>query len=268
MDANLRNAISSCFHIEVAEKWGNPSHLVENSESIKFINRIWVDFLKNASDERPSQLRKLATQLKWYVNDKPWYLVYDLVESIVIAVEEVFGARAGERIIQGFNNSLQRERSGYRFIGKQLVPITNDEETKEIEDALSKAASEPRLSVVGTHLSKSLRLYSDRQAPDYANSIKEAISAVESLAKIITGNSGATLGDAIGKVGTKIGIHRALVDGIKKIYGYTSDEAGIRHGAATGATTDFEDARFMVLFCSSLINYLLVKSEKAGVALS
>jgi hypothetical protein len=39
-----------------------------------------------------------------------------------------------------------------------------------------------------------LQKLADRENPDYRNSIKESISAVESAAQEITGDTGATLG--------------------------------------------------------------------------
>lgn len=41
---------------------------------------------------------------------------------------------------------------------------------------------------------------SDRQKPNYRNSIKESISAVESICKIITQDEKATLGKALKKI--------------------------------------------------------------------
>ena len=51
-------------------------------------------------------------------------------------------------------------------------------------------------------MQKALELYSDRQKPDYENSVKESISSVESMCSIITGLSGgaATLGNTLKKL--------------------------------------------------------------------
>ena len=53
------------------------------------------------------------------------------------------------------------------------------------------------------HLEKALILISNRESPDYANSIKESISAVEAICSEILGKSD-TLGSALKKAGTEL----------------------------------------------------------------
>ena len=67
---------------------------------------------------------------------------------------------------------------------------------------------------------------SDRVAPDYRNSVKESISAVEAACRHVTGLSSATLADALKKVSD---IHPAYSKAFGQLYGYTSDASGIRH---------------------------------------
>jgi len=101
--------------------------------------------------------------------------------------------------------------------------------------------------------------------PDYRNSIKESISAVESLAKILSNNASDTLGSALSKIKKKLKIHKALEQGFKNIYGYTSDDGGIRHALTEESTSDAEDAMFMLVSCSAFINYLITKAHKADI---
>jgi hypothetical protein len=108
---------------------------------------------------------------------------------------------------------------------------------------------------------------SDRKNPDYRNSIKESISAIESVAKIISNNSKDSLGGALDKIKGKIKLHAALEKVFKQIYGYTSDSDGIRHALTEETNCDFEDAKYMLVSCSAFINYLVVKADKAGIKL-
>ena len=78
-----------------------------------------------------------------------------------------------------------------------------------------------------------------------------------------------TLGTALGKLESKgVVIHDNLKGAFKKIYWYTSDAQGIRHGLLGKADLDVEDAKFMLIACSAFINYLLAKADKAGIELS
>ena len=142
--------------------------------------------------------------------------------------------------------------------------MTSEEEIIAVEEALSTSDS---LQPVRIHLKTALDLFSDRKNPDYRNSIKESISAVEALCRIITGNPKATLGDALREVEKKVELHGALKGAFEKLYGYTSDEGGIRHSLLDESTLNFEDAKFMLVCCSAFINYLASKASDAGIEL-
>jgi hypothetical protein len=144
------------------------------------------------------------------------------------------------------------------------VQITSEEEIAAIEQALALPDS---LKPVREHLGQSLILLSDRKKPDYRNSIKESISAVESLSKIISKQNKATLGPALDAVEKKTKLHAVLKEAFQKLYGYTSDAQGIRHALMDEPTLDVEDAKFMLISCSAFVNYLVVKAQKAGIAI-
>jgi len=45
------------------------------------------------------------------------------------------------------------------------------------------------------------------------------------------------------------------------LYGYTSDEGGIRHALIEkNSQVQIEDARFMLIACSAFVNYLISKT--------
>jgi hypothetical protein len=87
------------------------------------------------------------------------------------------------------------------------------------------------------------------------------------MCRLIVGQPKATLGQAIGKVKDKVAIHPALEKAFDSIYGYTSDEDGIRHSLLDESVLDFEDAKFMLVSCAAFVNYLLAKAAKAGLKL-
>ncbi len=157
---------------------------------------------------------------------------------------------------------LEEEKSGYRFINDKFVNIVNEIDLNAISEA-----TKSQYNSVNTHISKALLLYSDRKNPDYENSIKESISAVEAMCCIITGMTGAqaTLSNALKKLEENgLVIHGALKSAFDKMYGYTSDSDGIRHGGIDFKNAPAEDAKYMLISCSAFVNYLIEKHSKTG----
>lgn len=110
-----------------------------------------------------------------------------------------------------------------------------------------------------------LDMLADRSSPDYRNSIKESISAVESVAQIITGDSSATLGSALKVIERKGSMHPALKASLSSLYGHTSDADGIRHAMLEASSLSFINAKFMLVACRAFINYLIEKAQDASV---
>lgn len=153
------------------------------------------------------------------------------------------------------NKYFEREFIGYRFVGEFITPISDSTEIDSINECLSNS-----LNSVKAHIFKANKLLADRSHPDYENSIKESISAVEAMCEIITGLTGkeATLGNMLKNLEDKgIEIHKGLISAFNKLYGYTSDANGIRHaGDIGGSSSTFEEAKFMLVTCCAFINYL------------
>lgn len=196
-----------------------------------------------------------ATKDTIYKDD--WTNVLTFIEFLVYANNSV--RNIDYSILKDIiNNILEIEFVGYRLIENFIVPITDDIEIETIEESSNIPYSE-----VKRHISKALEKLSDRESPDYENSIKESISSVEAMAKIITTNNKATLGEALKKIEEKgVNIHPALKKAFLNLYGYTSDESGIRHSLDIGgAGSTFEEAKFMLVVCSAFNNYLLSNSK-------
>ncbi len=183
----------------------------------------------------------------WYVCD--WISAHTTSNTFVFA------------IYKDFNQLFEKEYVGYRFIAGEIVPITDINESQEIEQACKTSFEGTRVQ-----LQKALGLLSDREHPDYKNSIKESISAVESICKIIVDDDSATLGSALKHLKDHgLEIHPSLKEGINKLYGYTCDQGGVRHSEGkTESTVTFEEAKFMMVTCSAIVNYLVAEYGKHG----
>lgn len=162
-----------------------------------------------------------------------------------------------EPFIANLNPMLERENSAYRIVGNEFIDVISKDEIEEVEHAL-----DSRHAAVKIHLERAVSLLSDRKAPDYRNSIKESVSAVESMVKIVSGDSGATLGGGLKKLKDIAPLHPALEKAFLAIYGYTSDSGGIRHALLEESKIERAEARFMLIACSAFINFVSDKYKQ------
>lgn len=194
----------------------------------------------------------------YLMESSEWYKIFDFIEYYL----ECVSTTKVDEVTSAINRILEEESYGYRVLDKQVIPITNVQELSTIHEAHSTL-----FDSVNKHFSKALDLYADRTEPDYENSIKESISAVEAMCCIITGETGsqATLGKTIKKLKDKgIHIHPAMESAFSSLYGYTSDEDGIRHGSIGFTNAPAEDAKYMLVSCSAFVNYLIEKWSKVS----
>ena len=258
MDDDLKNSLWNAFQIfyldNIDEQWLFHSYYHD------FLKDLWFNFFKLPLDTLNKRTDTTKMQIREWFFRWEWFEIYDFIEFVA----KIKSPTNQKEYLKFCNGVLEKELSGYRFINGILAPITSDSEISEIDTAISNAGNLV-IKGVKTHLEAALRKMADKNTPDYRNSIKESISAVESLAKIISNNEKDSLGGAMNKIKGKINLHPSLERGFKQIYGYTSDADGIRHALTEESTCDFEDAKYILVSSSAFINYLIVKANKAGI---
>ena len=189
-------------------------------------------------------------QLEEEFGNLSWDDVYSFVEFSLDSLNQDQSTRLEKRL----NKVFQDEGVQYQIINGTVNSLLSEIEMDEISTAqgLGKTSS--------AHISKAIELFNKRPTPDYSNSIKESISAVESIAKEICGDDSAVLSDAV----KKMELHPALSQGIVKIYAWTSDEGGIRHSLKEGedSTHGEPEARYLLVLCSALVSFLNLKNSQ------
>ncbi len=254
----LWNSILENFFAKISSETKSYDHLSPKMAISEFI---WKEFFKKPIDKFPSaplggrSIGALIDFIRNWFYKTEWFEIYDFIEFLC---DIELKAELNLNFTDSCNKSLKKELSGYRLINNKVVQITKEEEIISIEEAL---INTNKWSSVNIHLDSAISCLSEKTNPNYRNSIKESISAVEALCKIITGDEKATLGKALSEIETKHKIHKALKSAFSAIYGYTSDSGGIRHALLEKDTAiDIDEAKFMLISCSAFINYLITKS--------
>lgn len=223
------------------------------SPGIDFFSReVWFHYFKKPIDARPEHSSDKLKQIRNYFFGCPWNEVYDFIEFVLATY-----SRSMQRLPGLVNRVLERESAGYRVVSGHVVDITSEQELEMLEEAIR----DTRFAGVAAHLERALELLADRENPDYRNSIKESVSAIESMARVVAENPKATLPDALKALEKNGRLHTALKEGFVKLYSYTSDEQGIRHAMLDEPVITAADARFFLLSCTSFAQYLKAQLE-------
>lgn len=235
----------------------NDEECLEYFETVNYI----LDYIGEIKISAPAYIKNAIPTLREHFYKK-WYKSFDVIEMFLTSVydRQRFMPQKFIEYTGAFNKVLEEEKSGYRFLENRAVNITNSAELELLGDVIHS-----NFESVNIHFEKAIDFYSDRVSPDYENTIKESISAVEALCCIITGIDGAnsSLGKTLKKLKDKgICIHPALENAFSNLYGYASDENGIRHGGIDFTNAPEEDAKYMLLSCSAFVNYLIAKLAK------
>jgi hypothetical protein len=261
IDDDLRNALWTAFHETFVKgyyyderRYSMPYRPYEQ-ELKDWLYCLWTQFYKAPSDTQP-KFREAVEQIRLDFFRSDWHWIFDFLEFSAKHAKE-----CGPLLIGFVNAQLERENSAYRFVGAEIVEVTDQTEIASIEEALEGPKG------VRIHFERALALLSDRRAPDFRNSIKESIRAVEAICRLIAGSHSDTLGAAVKKIAAKTPLHSAFEQALLKLYGFTSDEGGIRHALMEEPSLQYADAKFMLVLCSAFANFLLARCAEAGIKL-
>ena len=175
------------------------------------------------------------------------------------------GKEAREYFISSLNGILNRMNVGYRILSTgKFVNVHSDEEAEEISKACSGPFAEAR-----THMENAVADFRNADQPNHANTVKEAISAVESIVTELTGKEIRSGLHQLAKEGilpdvrTDSGGENFFVAALEKYWTYAN--ATSRHGRKKGMEPpDRDTARFLLVTCATLVNYITTRHLAGG----
>ncbi len=264
IDLPLRNALWNVFYeqilLNLPKKFkplstaGRRGIYLLDGWGAEFVKKLEMEFFHSRVNEISYISNENFKKLERFFVESIWYEVYDVLEFTLNESSVVHKLLYTVDLVQSFNKALENHLSAYRVLGNKFVPIVDDSETEAIDEAVALK------DYPAQHLSMALEKLADRQNPDYRNSIKESISAVESICREITNES--TLDRALKKIQTKIDMNDQFKQGLEKLYHYTNAESGVRHALLEDSKASFDEAKFMLVTCSAFVNYLRAKLPK------
>jgi hypothetical protein len=263
LDTNIINALCTCYDklkdsLDDYDRDNTSYWQVQKYTYQELEEYVWCYFLNERKADFRSHNQSYSGVSTSFLQDER-HAWYEKMNPLDFSLRVLKGYKGGnfeyDKIVNKFeleiNNSFSRLSYAYRVVDDRVVQITDEEEIVAIVDAMKVSDS------VKTHLSDALKHLSTRPNPDYRNSIKESISAVEAMCRKITDEN--TLGKSLNKLEKNgIKIPSMLKSAFEKLYVYTNDEStGIRHALMDDSDRPgFDEAKFMVVSCCAFINYI------------
>lgn len=253
------NLVNSHF-IDKLNQW----QLMDKSHKLKIqsvCDKIWTEYLNQDIDDiHPFKTHQYGINffqdVRTMFNLMTWLKIFKLVQNLSVLDEKQFDGTFADKL----NTILEKEKSKYRLVKNKIIKVLNPVEL----DSIQEATSEKNLKPVVMHLNSALTLLVNKENPDYRNSIKESISAVEAICSSISEKENASLGEALSILDKTKKIHPAQKKAFLALYGYTSDANGIRHNLKdTDDELFYDDAKFMLVSCTAFINFLQSKHLKS-----
>ena len=244
--------------MEASKRWGGRSF---------YIDKPWETILRDLyshHDNRPldewnKNFNGITTWMRRRLEEGRFNHVFDVIEFLV---RHKFCPRG---FMAELSAVFRRFQLAYIIDSGRpaaIMPATTAEEGNELKrnlDELRKAG----LNASTTHLQRASKCINDG---DLAGSVRESIHAVESVARQIDPRASKDLGAALTSLERYGALHPAFKHAISKLYGYTSDEQGVRHALLDKAQANvtIDEAVFMLGACASFASYLWRKHKAAN----
>jgi hypothetical protein len=186
-----------------------------------------------------------------------WWQFYDICEVLWQGLKH-----KGEKdsLSDEINNLFREEQLGFELRDGKVEKIGSgfiDAQIKEARYLLK----EPEFKGADEHFEKALKTLNTRPKPDVENCVKDAVSAIESVGRIIVNDEKALLGDIIKDMAKNKTIPKPLDEVIQKIYAYRGDQPGVAHGLVGTSKVTIDEAEFVLAMSAAIIIYLVKKRQ-------
>lgn len=239
------------FSLKRCEQRHEPYGASVNGAWERILRRMHCFHDNRALDDWSRDFDKNRRMLRDHIESAPFNHVFDRLQFIM----------RDRDCPLDFKSDLKRafETCGLAYtIEKGPPPTILPAVTREEGVVLVQSLQSLRKAGLGgsaTHLRNAAQEIINR---DSAAAIRESIHAVESVARQIDPKASKTLSPALKSLEKQGKLHPALKDALSKLYGYTSDEQGIRHALLEKTTSKagMNEAVFMLGACASFASYL------------
>jgi len=211
--------------------------------------------LKRPDPSNWSEYPNIDYEVRELLDNCNWYRVYDVAEKICQKMLEAPYSYEPKKFQTELNMFFMENGIGWQIVDGN-IEVRGPE---AIQESVRKTNSELEASGLRTaqqELHEALTDLSRRPEPDLSGSIQHSMAALECVAREVTENPKATLGEILKRNSDLI--PKPLDDAVSKAWGYASEHA--RH-LREGREPSYEEAELIVGLCASMSTYLLKKRK-------
>lgn len=235
---------------------------------IKELHKKFCHSIREETDESYYDSWYCGERLKDHLRSTLWYHFYDFVELAGIEIKKAEVNHAfDDEWLEKFGFESYREDVNRVFSQEKIAWRLNPESVlirtlpSDLEKRMNQvdAQLKDKFAPAREHFKKARR-YCMEHPLDPENSIKEIVSALESVARTLCPGA-TTLGDALKDMRKKSYIPSMLVPVFEKFYAYANAEPAVRHGSSFPSSVNLMDAELALHTGLALIRYLIQRSE-------
>lgn len=263
--AYIDGILSELHYIDIDARYDNEQ---DRPIGIKELNKRFALLRKVQLEDSAYDSWYCMEILHTAIKGSEWYFFYDLVELVGKMLKEEEGRYIFEEDKQKkFGFEPYQNKVNALFKGENVVWRLNQyselvKNTPEIMDKMMGAVKEKltdALAPARIHYKKSFN-YIFSHPTDLENGVKEIVSAVESIGRIMYPKA-ATLGDVVKELRKNKAMPELLLPVLDKFYAFASASPAVRHGANRLPELDNADAEFIFYTGVALIRYLIKVKE-------
>lgn len=226
-----------------------------------FIKMAYYDLGKKPSDLRSitsrvlkivpnsnnwSEFPNIDYEVGHHLENCEWYLVYDIIETII----QKLNAQEKTTFSEEINEYFITNGIGWKIVDG-LIETRGDEIFETAIKTVVSVLETAKLATAKTEIREALNDLSRRPTPDITGAIQHSLACLECVTREVTGDTKSTLGDLMKKFPGVI--PSPLDQAVTKIWGFTSEQG--RH-LREGQAPEYLEAELVVEVTSAIATYL------------
>lgn len=208
--------------------------------------------LRVAPDQSNWSEQNVWREVEGLVHSAEWFQVYDMVEA-VYEHSQAKWSDVATKWQQEVNRYFVEAGVGWQLVDG-ILEVRGPEGPQTIVNAAKSALASARMRTAAGELHEAILDLSRRPAPDLTGAVQHAMASLECVARDVTGDQRATLGEILKRFPSLV--PKPLDIAIDKAWGFASEYG--RH-IREGRTASRDEAELVVGICVTLVTFFLGK---------